>query len=206
MPAGAVTALGDVSIRVDAMDYVAITGPSGCGKSTLLHILGCVDQPSTGYLVFEGRDVRTLTDSELSRIRLTTHARTGTRRLQTVHPRHPGLGRPRNIRANGRAATGWHLVCHLQIGQKARSHPPVFGIVMRSISKPRPDPMPEWRPLPSPEDSGMPERIPPWLRIDAEAVRSVADGNTSQQPAVLRRDRIDDRVVAASQPEHLAVS
>ena len=40
MPAGAVTALGDVSIRVDATDYVAITGPSGCGKSTLLHILG----------------------------------------------------------------------------------------------------------------------------------------------------------------------
>jgi putative ABC transport system ATP-binding protein len=71
MPAGTVTALGDVSIRVDAMDYVAITGPSGCGKSTLLHILGCVDQPSTGSLVFEGRDVRTLTESERSRIRLT---------------------------------------------------------------------------------------------------------------------------------------
>jgi putative ABC transport system ATP-binding protein len=71
MPAGTVTALGDVSIRVDGMDYVAITGPSGCGKSTLLHILGCVDQPSTGSLVFEGRDVRTLTESERSRIRLT---------------------------------------------------------------------------------------------------------------------------------------
>jgi putative ABC transport system ATP-binding protein len=71
MPAGAVTALGDVSIRVDARDYVAITGPSGCGKSTLLHILGCVDQPSAGSLVFEGRDVSTLTESERSRIRLT---------------------------------------------------------------------------------------------------------------------------------------
>ena len=71
MPAGAVTALGDVSIRVEARDYVAITGPSGCGKSTLLHILGCVDQPSAGSLAFEGRDVRTLTESERSRIRLT---------------------------------------------------------------------------------------------------------------------------------------
>jgi putative ABC transport system ATP-binding protein len=71
MPAGKVTALGDVSIRVDGMDYVAITGPSGCGKSTLLHILGCVDQATTGSLVFEGRDVRTLTESERSRIRLT---------------------------------------------------------------------------------------------------------------------------------------
>jgi putative ABC transport system ATP-binding protein len=71
MPAGAVTALGEVSIRVDAVDYVAITGPSGCGKSTLLHILGCVDQASAGSLAFEGRDVGALTESERSRIRLT---------------------------------------------------------------------------------------------------------------------------------------
>jgi len=71
MPAGVVTALGDVDIRVDACDYVAITGPSGCGKSTLLHILGCVDQPTAGSLVFEGRDVSALTESERSRIRLT---------------------------------------------------------------------------------------------------------------------------------------
>ena len=70
MPAGAVTALGDVSIRVDGGDYIAITGPSGCGKSTLLHILGCVDPPSAGTLVFEGRDVGTLAESERSRIRL----------------------------------------------------------------------------------------------------------------------------------------
>jgi ABC-type lipoprotein export system ATPase subunit len=66
-----VTALGDVSIRVDSRDYVAITGPSGCGKSTLLHILGCVDQASAGSLVFEGRDVGALSESERSRIRLT---------------------------------------------------------------------------------------------------------------------------------------
>jgi putative ABC transport system ATP-binding protein len=71
MPAGTVTALGDVSIRVDGGDYVAITGPSGCGKSTLLHILGCVDQPSAGSLIFEGRDVSALPESERSRIRLT---------------------------------------------------------------------------------------------------------------------------------------
>jgi putative ABC transport system ATP-binding protein len=71
MPAGTVTALGGVSIRVDAGDYVAITGPSGCGKSTLLHILGCVDQPSAGSLIFEGRDVSALPESGRSRIRLT---------------------------------------------------------------------------------------------------------------------------------------
>ena len=71
MPAGAVIALGDVSITVGAADYVAITGPSGCGKSTLLHVLGCVDQPTAGSLIFEGRDVLALSEAERSRIRLT---------------------------------------------------------------------------------------------------------------------------------------
>ena len=71
MPAGPVTALRDVSLRIDAGDYVAITGPSGCGKSTLLHLVGCVDAPTSGSIVFEDRDVRTLTETARSRIRLT---------------------------------------------------------------------------------------------------------------------------------------
>ena len=71
MPSGPVTALRDVSIQISPGDYVAITGPSGCGKSTLLHLLGCVDSPTTGSLVFEGRDVAELGESERSRIRLT---------------------------------------------------------------------------------------------------------------------------------------
>ena len=71
MPAGAVTALRNVSLQVDRGDYVAITGPSGCGKSTLLHLIGCVDSPSSGSISFENRDVATLRESERSRIRLT---------------------------------------------------------------------------------------------------------------------------------------
>ena len=70
MPAGAVAALTNVSIRVDDGDYVAIAGPSGCGKSTLLHVLGCVDSPTSGSLLFEGRDVARLSESDRSRIRL----------------------------------------------------------------------------------------------------------------------------------------
>jgi putative ABC transport system ATP-binding protein len=70
MPAGAVTALSHVSIRVDTGDYVAITGPSGCGKSTLLHLLGCVDYPTSGSIILEGRDVAGLGESDRSRIRL----------------------------------------------------------------------------------------------------------------------------------------
>jgi putative ABC transport system ATP-binding protein len=71
MPAGPVTALRDVSLRVDRADYVAITGPSGCGKSTLLHLIGCVDTPTAGSVVFEDRNVAALSESERSRIRLT---------------------------------------------------------------------------------------------------------------------------------------
>ena len=71
MRAGPVTALDDVSITVDAGDYIAIEGPSGCGKSTLLHVLGCVETPSAGTLRLDGRDVARLRDAERSRIRLT---------------------------------------------------------------------------------------------------------------------------------------
>jgi putative ABC transport system ATP-binding protein len=70
MASGTVVALRDVSIDIDASDYVAITGPSGCGKSTLLHLIGCVDSPTSGLLRFEGRDVRELGESERSRVRL----------------------------------------------------------------------------------------------------------------------------------------
>jgi len=71
MPAGPVLALREVSLRFEAGSYVAICGPSGCGKSTLLHLLGCVDTPSSGTLLFDDRDVGSLTDSQRSSIRLT---------------------------------------------------------------------------------------------------------------------------------------
>jgi putative ABC transport system ATP-binding protein len=71
MPSGPVTALRNVSIQIPQGEYVAITGPSGCGKSTLLHLLGCVDSPTAGSLIFEGHDASRLTESERSRIRLT---------------------------------------------------------------------------------------------------------------------------------------
>jgi ABC-type lipoprotein export system ATPase subunit len=71
MPAGPVVAVRDVSLAIAAGDHVAICGPSGCGKSTLLHLLGCVDAPSDGTLLFEGRSVAALPDRDRSRIRLT---------------------------------------------------------------------------------------------------------------------------------------
>ena len=71
MAAGPVTALRDVTLHVARGEYVAITGPSGCGKSTLLHLVGCVDAPSSGSILFESRDVAALSENERSRIRLT---------------------------------------------------------------------------------------------------------------------------------------
>jgi putative ABC transport system ATP-binding protein len=70
MAAGAVHALSEVSLRIEPAEYLAIRGPSGCGKSTLLHILGCVDTPTSGELVFDGRSVERLRDAERSALRL----------------------------------------------------------------------------------------------------------------------------------------
>ena len=71
MPAGPVVAVRGVTLGIEAGEHVAISGPSGCGKSTLLHLPGCVDAPSQGSLLFEGREVSTLTDRQRSLIRLT---------------------------------------------------------------------------------------------------------------------------------------
>jgi putative ABC transport system ATP-binding protein len=70
MPAGPVHAVRDVTLQIRAGDHVAVRGPSGCGKSTLLHMLGCVETPSTGTLLFDGHDVSRLSDSKRSALRL----------------------------------------------------------------------------------------------------------------------------------------
>ena len=70
MPAGPVTAVADVTLDVQPGEHIAITGPSGCGKSTLLHMLGCVETPSGGVLLFNGQDVGALGDRERSLLRL----------------------------------------------------------------------------------------------------------------------------------------
>jgi len=67
--AGPVPVLKDVNLDIGPAEFVAIMGPSGSGKSTLMSILGCLDAPSDGTYVFEGRDVGTLNRDQLADLR-----------------------------------------------------------------------------------------------------------------------------------------
>jgi len=64
-----VRALRGVSVRVSQGEFVAIMGASGSGKSTLMNIVGCLDRPSTGKYLLEGREVSHLSRDELAAIR-----------------------------------------------------------------------------------------------------------------------------------------
>ncbi|MGY6557723.1 MAG: ABC transporter ATP-binding protein [Nitritalea sp.] len=64
-----VRALKSVSIEVNKGEYVAFMGPSGSGKSTLMNIIGCLDTPTGGKYVLNGKDVSDMTENELAEIR-----------------------------------------------------------------------------------------------------------------------------------------
>ncbi|MBL4701333.1 ABC transporter ATP-binding protein [bacterium AH-315-I18] len=65
----AVHALREMDLQVPRGQYLAIMGPSGSGKSTLMNILGCLDRPTFGHYLLEGKDVAQMPDSDLSRVR-----------------------------------------------------------------------------------------------------------------------------------------
>ncbi len=65
-----VHALRGVSLTVHEGEFVAIVGASGSGKSTLLHLLGAVDSPDSGRVLFEGQDISALSDADATRLRL----------------------------------------------------------------------------------------------------------------------------------------
>lgn len=65
----AVRALKNANLEVKKGELVAIMGPSGSGKSTLMHIAGCLDTPTEGKVIFEGKDVSQFSEAELAKIR-----------------------------------------------------------------------------------------------------------------------------------------
>ena len=64
-----IRALDNVSLDIDAGEFISIIGPSGSGKSTLMHILGCLDSPSKGQLSLDGVMIQNATGAELARVR-----------------------------------------------------------------------------------------------------------------------------------------
>ena len=69
---GDVHALRGIDLRIDRGELLAIVGPSGSGKTTLLQLRGGLDRPASGAIVFEGRDLAVLPQSELTALRLRT--------------------------------------------------------------------------------------------------------------------------------------
>ncbi|MGB8216775.1 MAG: ABC transporter ATP-binding protein [Candidatus Methanoperedens sp.] len=64
-----VPALAGVNITIQKGELVAITGPSGCGKSTMLNMIGCLDMPTRGKVLLEGKDISEFKSDELARVR-----------------------------------------------------------------------------------------------------------------------------------------
>jgi ABC-type lipoprotein export system ATPase subunit len=66
---GSTLVLKDITLKVDKARSVAIVGPSGSGKSTLLNIIGALDRPTAGRVLFDGKDLAEMNDIELAGIR-----------------------------------------------------------------------------------------------------------------------------------------
>src|SRR5687768_11620744 len=64
-----IRALDDVSLDIQAGEFISIIGPSGSGKSTLMHILGCLDSPSKGTISLDGKFIHDSSSTELARVR-----------------------------------------------------------------------------------------------------------------------------------------
>ena len=73
MPSGKepLTVLNNISLHIERGEAIAVVGPSGSGKSTLLNIIGALDIPTSGSVVFDGKNLAEMSENELAYIRNT---------------------------------------------------------------------------------------------------------------------------------------
>jgi putative ABC transport system ATP-binding protein len=69
MGSQAIPVLKGINLEIFKNEYVALMGPSGSGKSTLMNILGCLDSPTAGAYILNGRDVSKMADNDLAEVR-----------------------------------------------------------------------------------------------------------------------------------------
>jgi putative ABC transport system ATP-binding protein len=69
MGSNSLEVLKGISLSINKNEYVALMGPSGSGKSTLMNILGCLDTPTAGSYILNGRDVSKMADDDLAEVR-----------------------------------------------------------------------------------------------------------------------------------------
>ncbi len=67
-----VPALHEINLSIQAGDFISIAGPSGSGKTTLLNLIGCVDTATSGQVIIDGHDTKTLSERKLTDLRLNT--------------------------------------------------------------------------------------------------------------------------------------
>ena len=72
LESGDVTGIEDLSVEIFPGEFVAIMGPSGSGKSTLLNMMGCLDTPNSGNIWITGKNIRMMSDNQLTSLRLHT--------------------------------------------------------------------------------------------------------------------------------------
>lgn len=72
LDSGNVTGINNVSLQISSGEFIAIMGPSGSGKSTLLNLMGCLDIPNEGEIWINGNNTGTMTDNQLTDLRLHT--------------------------------------------------------------------------------------------------------------------------------------
>jgi len=124
-----VQALRGIDMEIRAGEFVAIVGPSGSGKSTCMHILGCLDRPTSGRYVLEGRDVSQLSKDELARVRNATigfvfqsfNLLTRTSAVENVEM--PMLYRPKKIPATERRERAMMALRSVGLEHRAAHHP-----------------------------------------------------------------------------------